>query len=403
MVVTGSMGERIAMYRRRRGLSQAALAGLVGRSESWLSQVERGIRSVDRLSVVADLSRVLKVDAGVLIGRPWDVAPNGGADVDALADVRAYFSRYDRLLSGDVDPMPENELRTRAVQGHQLYQGAEYRRLAHDLPALLEDADSVWRPGRGGATVEATLNYVAIFVVAAKLLTKLGASDLAMVAADRAATGAMCAESSAARGLAGYQIACAMLAANRPDDAEHLAVGLAEELTATARSDDPSLVSVAGALWLIAGVIAARKAERFEAKSRLDEAARLAGLLGEDRNDLWTAFGPTNVAIHRVSVAAELGDPGGALDAAADVHPDRLSDALASRRAQMHLDLAWAQSQRKRDAEAVLHLMEAEQVAPEAVYYNLLVREMVREMLTRGTRSQTSALDRLAVRAGVLQ
>lgn len=47
--------------------------------------------------------------------------------------------------------------------------------------------------------------------------------------------------------------------------------------------------------------------------------------------------------------------------------------------------------------------MEAEQVAPEAVYYNLLVREMVREMLTRGTRSQTSALDRLAVRAGVLQ
>ena len=36
-------GQRIARARRRRGLSQAALAGLVGRSESWLSQVERGI------------------------------------------------------------------------------------------------------------------------------------------------------------------------------------------------------------------------------------------------------------------------------------------------------------------------------------------------------------------------
>lgn len=140
---------------------------------------------------------------------------------------------------------------------------------AHELPGLLEDADSVWRPGRGGATVEATLSYVAVFVVAAKLLTKLGASDLAMVAADRAATGAMCAESSAARGLAGYQIACAMLAASRPDDAEHLALGLAKELTAKARSDDPSIVSVAGALWLIAGVIAARKAERFESHDRL--------------------------------------------------------------------------------------------------------------------------------------
>ncbi|WP_428983209.1 helix-turn-helix transcriptional regulator [Phytohabitans maris] len=45
--MSGSVGERIAAYRRRRGLSQAALAGLVGRSELWLSQVERGIRSVD--------------------------------------------------------------------------------------------------------------------------------------------------------------------------------------------------------------------------------------------------------------------------------------------------------------------------------------------------------------------
>ncbi|MFG3604734.1 helix-turn-helix domain-containing protein [Micromonospora chersina] len=37
-MVSGSIGERVAAYRRRRGLSQAALAGLIGRSESWLSQ-----------------------------------------------------------------------------------------------------------------------------------------------------------------------------------------------------------------------------------------------------------------------------------------------------------------------------------------------------------------------------
>lgn len=58
----GGIGQRIAAYRRRRGLSQAALAGLVGRSESWLSQVERGIRSVDRLSVLLDMARVLHVE-----------------------------------------------------------------------------------------------------------------------------------------------------------------------------------------------------------------------------------------------------------------------------------------------------------------------------------------------------
>jgi hypothetical protein len=75
---------------------------------------------------------------------------------------------------------------------------------------------------------------------------------------------------------------------------------------------------------------------------------------------------------------------------------------LNSRRAQVHLDLAWAQVQRKRDADALLHLMEAERVAPEMVRYNVMARELVREMLARQKRSKTSALHRLAVRAGVL-
>jgi hypothetical protein len=68
----------------------------------------------------------------------------------------------------------------------------------------------------------------------------------------------------------------------------------------------------------------------------------------------------------------------------------------------VHLDLAWAQSQRKRDAQAVLHLLEAERVAPETVRYNVMAREMVREMLSRERKSKTSALHLLATRSGVL-
>jgi transcriptional regulator with XRE-family HTH domain len=61
-------GQRIARARRRRGLSQAVLAGLVGRSESWLSQVERGKRSVDSHSVLLRLAEVLRVDIEELTG-----------------------------------------------------------------------------------------------------------------------------------------------------------------------------------------------------------------------------------------------------------------------------------------------------------------------------------------------
>jgi transcriptional regulator with XRE-family HTH domain len=70
------VGERIGAYRKRRGMSQAALAGLIGMSRSWLSQVERGLRGVDRLSTLNDLATVLRIDVADLIGRDWVLAPD---------------------------------------------------------------------------------------------------------------------------------------------------------------------------------------------------------------------------------------------------------------------------------------------------------------------------------------
>ena len=65
-------GARIARARRRRGLSQSVLAGLVGRSESWLSQVERGKRGVDSYAVLIRMAEVLRVEIEELTG------PGGG-------------------------------------------------------------------------------------------------------------------------------------------------------------------------------------------------------------------------------------------------------------------------------------------------------------------------------------
>lgn len=402
-MVSGSVGERIAAYRRRRGLSQAALAGLVGRSESWLSQVERGVRSVDRLSVLLDLARLLRVEVEALTGRPWQYAPNGGSVVSGLDEVRRFFARYDNLVGvAPDDPVEPTDLRVRLGAAHEAYQAARYEELISVLPRLLSTADGVHRAARAAERRESLMGYVSAYVVAAKLLTKMGAGDLALLAADRCATAAVEAESLTARGMAAYQVVCALLRTERPEDAEHLAVTMAEQLRREVRADAPAAVSVAGALWLVSAIIASRRADRDEARQRLTVADELADMLGQDANLAWTAFGKTNVAIHRVSVAAELGDPAEAIRVAAAVDTERLPRGLNSRRAQVHLDLAWAQAQRKRDADAVLHLMEAERVAPEAVRYNVMVRELVREMLARQKRVKTSALHRLAVRAGVL-
>jgi hypothetical protein len=344
----------------------------------------------------------LHVDVESLIGRPWQLAPNGGAVAQGLDAVRQVMTRYDHLLGTDVAPIPPlPELGTQVARLHRDYQAARYETVVRELPDLMALIDGVPRIATTDQRREALCTYVSAYVGAAKLLTKLGVSDLAVVAADRAATIAVEADSLEAQGMAAYQVVCALLRADHTEEAERLAVSMAEKLHGSATAETPTLVSVAGALWLIAAVAAARRTNRGEAWARLDAAERLAGLLGEDANHAWTAFGPTNVRIHRVTVAAELGDPGEALRAATDVDPTKLAEGLRSRRAQVYLDLAWAQAQRKRDAEATLHLLEAERAAPEAIRYNAMVRDLLREMLARARRPN-SVLHELSVRAGVL-
>lgn len=358
---------------------------------------------MDRLSVLLDLAQVLNVEVEALTGLPWQYAPSGSSLVDGLDGVRRFLGRYDSLIGPSMgEPVDEASVRECVDSAHGWYQAAEYERALHKLPALLSLADPLRFVGSGARRQQALVSYVHAYALAAKLLTKMGAADLALVSADRAASAAVDADSVPARGTAAYQVVCALLRADRAEDAEPLAVQMAEAVQHRARPEQPEIVSVAGSLWLIAAVIAGRRTDRVEAWRRLDQAEVLADMLGQDGNYAWTAFGPTNVAIHRVSVAAELGDPAEAIRAADAVDPDRLPVALKSRRAQVHLDLAWAQIQRKRDADALLHLMEAERTAPEMVRYNVMARELVREMLARQKKSKTSALHRLAVRAGVL-
>jgi len=65
-----TIGERGAFYRRRRGLAQRELAGLVGRSEEWVSSVERGRRQVRRLDVLVVVAEALRSDFRTCWGSP---------------------------------------------------------------------------------------------------------------------------------------------------------------------------------------------------------------------------------------------------------------------------------------------------------------------------------------------
>ena len=60
--------------------------------------------------------------------------------------------------------------------------------------------------------------------------------------------------------------------------------------------------------------------------------------------------------------------------------------------AQVFIDLARGYTQQRKDAAAVNMLLEAERLAPEAVRYQVIVKEMLRELLRREHRASTPQL-----------
>src|ERR1700761_2868380 len=63
-----TVGENVAYHRKRLGLSQVEFAGTIGKSESWVSQVVRGVRGIDRLSVLQVVADALNVSVAELQG-----------------------------------------------------------------------------------------------------------------------------------------------------------------------------------------------------------------------------------------------------------------------------------------------------------------------------------------------
>src|SRR5690242_18249983 len=96
-----SIGERVAFYRARRGLTQVQLAAMVSRSEDWLSKIERGERDLRKLDMISALAAALRVTVGDLLGQPVlmeDEQDPKGDDVPAIRDALMTPRRLSRVL-----------------------------------------------------------------------------------------------------------------------------------------------------------------------------------------------------------------------------------------------------------------------------------------------------------------
>jgi tetratricopeptide (TPR) repeat protein len=162
----------------------------------------------------------------------------------------------------------------------------------------------------------------------------------------------------------------------------------------------PPAWSVYGALQLKSAVAAATLGDHRGVQDYVREADRAAERTGE-RNDFWFAFGPANMAIHRVWLHLELGDPTAAVNAAERVDHRALPPELAERSAAHLITVAWAQYLRRRWDEARDALSEARSIAPEQLVFTSRVREMARGLVRRERAGINTELRALADLVGV--
>jgi transcriptional regulator with XRE-family HTH domain len=375
-----ALGRKIAAERRRRGLSQPELARMVDRSVAWVSQVERGVRKVDRMSVLEGVAAALDVPLAELAAEAPVVAavteePPGAGGLRLVLS-GAYALRA--MLDGRRPPAIST-LRTRAREAWELTHAGRYTELTELLSGLVPDLETAARAVPEDQVAEVSELLAATYQACSAALAKLGEPEAAWIAADRAMAAAEWTGNPMLVAAGAFRLVFVFINARHYDQAEETARTAAEALWPMADRGDPRAMSLWGGLTLQRAVIAAHVNDPDTAYGQLDRASQVAGRLGEGHNEYNTEFGPANVRLYQIAVAVELGDAGRALRAAADVDASGLS---AERQARMLIDVARAHAQRRQVHAAVSALLQAEAITPEQVRGHALVRQLVSDLLT---------------------
>jgi len=353
---------------------------MIDRSVAWVSQVERGVRKVDRMSVLETVAAALDIPLAELAAEAPVVAavteepPGAGGLRLVLSGAHALRA----MLDGPRAPALRT-LRTNTRQTWELTHAGRYAELTELLSGLVPDLETAARNVPDDQRAEVFELLATTYQACSAALAEIGEPDAAWIAADRAMSAAERAGNAMLVAAGAFRLAFVFIAARHYDQAEETARTAAAALWPKADQGDPQAMSLWGGLTLQRAIAAARTNDADSAYGELDRAAQIAGRLGDGHNEFNTEFGPTNVRLYEIAVAVELGDAGRALRAAAAVDTSGLS---AERQARTLIDVARAQAQRRQIGLAVAALIQAEGIAPELIRTHDIARQTVSDLLT---------------------
>lgn len=412
------LGELIRARRLRLGLSQADIAEAVGVfdrptvTRQEVARWERGKRiprgrTRKALAFTLDLP-VRVLDLAAAAERAYRMARSAAGGTDDRASLRLvtqasaihairvalldHGTPSFSLVADEVgEPPPDpGELRGELADVMTAYQASRYGDMLVRLPEVLSGAHLAVIAEDRDREQEVQRVLALASQAAAMVLTKLGELDLAWMAADRGFTAAQRSGDEAVLGSLCRSVVHTLQSHGRAHAAARLADHTAENLRRHLTPTSQRAVSVYGTLLLAGAMASARAGDRQSTQDYLSEADLYASQVGRDANHLWTAFGPTNVAIHRVATAVALGDMGEAHSRAAGIDATRLP---LERRVRYAFDIARTRIERHDIDAAVDEMVAAERLAPEQVHHHVISRQIIADLrfTAKGTRSNVLA------------
>ena len=389
------IGRRVAYWRARRRMSQQVFADRLGKSKSWVDKVERGVRRLDKFSVVYEIADVLQLDVQLLLGREPERRADSMNCIDQVEveEIRTALEHYDQISAffySPPEPPALTELRKAVGHAWQTYQHAKYGVLARALPRLLRQAQAADAAYAGSAaSPDAAHQLAQVYQLASSALRKLGEHELSWLAADRSIAVSQRTGDPLLAGVATYRVALALLALGRGRPALEINVNIANRLAPgnDGEQTTPERLSVYGMLLLQGAMSAARIGDSATVRDLLAGAGEAAGALGGDHNYYWTSFGPTNVELHRAAAAVEMGEGKVAVETHERMDLRGFGSLLPERRAHHFLDIARGFAQVGDVERASEMLLEGDRLAPSEIRCRPIAREVLSDVLrrTRGT------------------
>ncbi len=393
------IGARVRHFRGER--RQDVVAGLVGISVDYYSQIERGLR-IPTVAVLRRIAQELGVPTAALLAE-GPVAAAKAPDTAAPSVTQALMGCGPGRRAEPADPIA---LRARVEAAWRSWQTSPTRfsEAADTLPALIADTEHavrVHRPGPDAGLRRDTLRVSAeLYFLLRSYLRRTGRVDLSMLAADRAMRAAEDADDPLRIAAAQWNLGHVLLAVGDPDGAEQVVLKGAEQLAPHAEARDSKCAAMQGALHLVSVIALSRRKDWWAARDRLRNIVVPAAKQAGEGNIMWTVFGPTNVELHAVSIEMEAGESSEALYRAEQVDPSTAPS--MERSFTFLLEVGRCYDLRRDDSSVLLQLLQAEALAPEDLARTQLARDLVLSLMRRARTMHARQAEALAGRMGIL-